>query len=296
LSTDLEEVWDAGYFGVPAIGDPGRAALELTAGRPSDADGSADHELSACSFPGVEVRAASVRGLMHRYRGEPRQDRFSLVHDEASGRLVVAVCDGVGEFSLSHEAAAFAALRMPRAYLTHGTWPKVLTEVNDQLDQLARDAASTAPEGSEPHTFGMATTFVGLAVPAEPNPGTASIAWTDDSSVWLLRDNEWTELTADPVPPDGKVHRTSVRALPHREPRLRFGETPVDRCALFVMTDGVGVPLEGSARVRETLARWWSSPPDVFTFARQVGFARKGHMDDRTVVGIWFGEHGVIPR
>ena len=28
-------------------------------------------------------------------------------------------------------------------------------------------------------------------------------------------------------------------------------------------------------------------PPDPFTFAAQVGFARKSHMDDRTVVGIW---------
>jgi len=56
------------------------------------------------------------------------------------------------------------------------------------------------------------------------------------------------------------------------------------------MTDGVGVPLELAAEVRDTLAQWWASPPDVFTFARQVGFARKTHMDDRTVVGIWFDQ------
>jgi hypothetical protein len=42
-----------------------------------------------------------------------------------------------------------------------------------------------------------------------------------------------------------------------------------------------------SAEVRDTLASWWRSPPDVLTFAAQVGFARKSHIDDRTVVGIW---------
>ena len=36
-----------------------------------------------------------------------------------------------------------------------------------------------------------------------------------------------------------------------------------------------------------TLAAWWARPPDPLTFAAQVGFARKTHVDDRTVVGIW---------
>jgi hypothetical protein len=46
--------------------------------------------------------------------------------------------------------------------------------------------------------------------------------------------------------------------------------------------------LQGSGQVRDTLGGWWAAPPDVFTFARQVAFARRGHMDDRTVVGVWF--------
>jgi hypothetical protein len=53
------------------------------------------------------------------------------------------------------------------------------------------------------------------------------------------------------------------------------------------MTDGVGNPLAWSAEVRDTLARWWTRPPDPLGFAAQVGFARKSHIDDRTVVGIW---------
>jgi hypothetical protein len=35
------------------------------------------------------------------------------------------------------------------------------------------------------------------------------------------------------------------------------------------------------------LAAWWRRPPDPFTFGAQVGFARKTHLDDRTVIGLW---------
>ena len=56
------------------------------------------------------------------------------------------------------------------------------------------------------------------------------------------------------------------------------------------MSDGVGNPLQWSHEVAETLAGWWARPPEPLAFAAQVGFARQGHMDDRTVVGIWAGE------
>lgn len=290
MSTDARPAYDA-HSGIPSIGPPGRAAAELPAGPPPGSGDSADHELSSSSFPGVEIRAASIRGLMHRYRAEPRQDRFSLFHRDTSDTLVVSVCDGVGSLDLSHEAAAFVSHWMPHAYVLHDDWPKAIAEVNQWLGQYAADAASSARAGSEPHTYGMATTFVGIAVALSARPRTASIAWTDDSTVWRLDADGWTKLTPDPAPTGtGALHHTGVRALPHREPRYQTVEVPVDAGALFVMTDGVGVPLEGAADVRATLAQWWAAPPDPFTFGRQVGFARRSHMDDRTVVGIWFDE------
>jgi hypothetical protein len=86
------------------------------------------------------------------------------------------------------------------------------------------------------------------------------------------------------------MHQVGVRALPHREPRFRIREIAAERGALFVLTDGVGVPLESAGDVRRNLAQWWASPPDVFTFGSQVSFARKAHLDDRTAVGVWLGE------
>ena len=118
----------------------------------------------------------------------------------------------------------------------------------------------------------------------------ASIAWTDDSTVWLLGKGVWEPIAGDsPADDRGGLHSTKVRALPHEEPRL----TVVDQeltggGALFVMTDGIGDPLQHAGQVQETLAEWWASPPDILTFASQVGFARKASLDDRTAVGVWF--------
>lgn len=275
---------------VVAIGDPGRAATEVGPGEPTRYPDSADHELSECWLPGARVRAASVRGLLHRYRSQPRQDRFSVVYDGVTATLVVVVCDGVGQFALSQEAAAFVAADAPRAYLAHEDWPRAIAEVNGRLREFVADTATRPHLDAVPEGARMATTLAAAAICLEPGRRKASIAWTDDTSVWLLDSGAWTNLTPDPSEtddPDG-LHTGRVQALPSEDPRVFTTEVPAEAGALFVLTDGVGVPLAGSAQVRQTLASWWDAPPDVFTFARQVGFARKGHLDDRTAVGIWF--------
>lgn len=273
-----------------AIGEPGRAAAQMESGLPPRFPGSADHELSECRVPGAAVRAASVRGILHRYRDQPRQDRFSVVFDPATMTLVVTVCDGVGQFARSQEAAAFVAADVPRAYLLHRDWPVAVAEVNERLKDFAAAAASRPHLDGVPGEVRMATTLAAAAIRLDPDDRAVSVAWTDDSSVWLLDGGKWQNLTPDPeaAADDSGLHSGRVKALPHRSPRLRTAEHPAGGAPLFLMTDGVGIPLEGSAQVRETLAGWWAAPPDVFTFAQQVGFARKGHMDDRTVVGVWF--------
>lgn len=280
-------VEDAAPF---AIGEPGRAATQLGAGLPPRFPDSADHELSECQVPGATVRAASVRGLLHRYRDQPRQDRFSLVFDPRTRTLIVTVCDGVGQFALSQEAAAFVAQDVPRAYLVHRDWSVAVAEVNERLKDFVATTADRPHLDHVPDGVRMATTLAAAAINLDPDDRYASVAWTDDSSAWLLAGPQWHNLTPDPdaAGDDSGLHSGRVKALPHADPRLRTAEYRIDDHPLFLMTDGVGVPLEGSAQVRETLADWWAAPPDVFTFAQQVGFARKGHMDDRTVVGVWF--------
>jgi hypothetical protein len=271
-----------------AIGEAGRAATELGPGRPSRFPDSADHELTECRVPGATVRAASVRGLMHRYQDQPRQDRFSVVFDDPTRTLVVTVCDGVGQFKLSQEAAGFVAADAPRAYLEHRDWQVAVADVNKRLRDFVA-ATAARPHLDEASSEGnMATTLVAAAICLDPEDRHASVAWTDDSAVWLLAEGSWSNLTPHPEIDDDELYAGRVKALPHADPTVNTARYAVGGDPIFLMTDGVGVPLESSEQVRDTLAGWWTSPPDIFTFAQQVGFARKGHMDDRTVVGVWF--------
>jgi serine/threonine protein phosphatase PrpC len=226
---------------------------------------------------------------MHRYRDQPRQDRFSIIYDPPTMTLIVTVCDGVGQFGLSQEAAAFVAADLPRALLIHHHWDRAVAEVNERLKHFVAAAASRPHLDDLPSDARMATTLAAAAICLDPRDRRVSVAWTDDSSAWLLSCRKWYNLTPDPDDSgDDGVHTGRVKALPHAEPRLRTTEYDIGDGALFLMTDGVGVPLGGSVQVKETLADWWATPPNLFDFAQQVGFARRGHMDDRTVVGVWF--------
>lgn len=274
-----------------AIGDPGRAPVEIGPGAPTFHPDSADHELTECAVPGAQVRAASVRGLMHRYQRQPRQDRFSVVYDDASRTLVIAVCDGVSQFELSHEAAAFVAADTPRAYLNHRGWLPAVAEVNERLTRFADEAALRPRLLALLADSRMATTLAAVAIRLDGERPVASMAWTDDTSVWYLVDGGWELLTQPPDQQDnGGLHSSRVRALPHPDPRVSVTERELAGGALFITTDGVGQPLRDARQVQETLAQWWATPPDIFTFARQVAFARKAHVDDRTVVGVWFDQ------
>jgi serine/threonine protein phosphatase PrpC len=275
-----------GGRGVPAIGVPGRTACELPAGEPPTAPTVADHVLSEYSTPDLEIRAASIRGLMHRYRGQPRQDAFSVTYDQLSNTTVVVVCDGVGSLPRSHEAAAFVVDRLPSHFWTHRDWAAAVKAVNAELQEVV-DRLRVDLEPGEWDANGMATTVVATAISPNPAGWHIEIVRSDDSTVWALTsDGTWTAVSVD-TNVDSAVHTGSVRALPTASPRLHYAETAFDSGALFVMTDGVDGPLRSAAEVRETLATWWSSPPAIFDFGSQVGFARKTHMDDRTVVGVW---------
>lgn len=289
MLTDAGQLAEVAKGNAYFIGEPGRAATELGPGLPTRCPDSADHELSECSVPGASVRAASVRGILHRYRNQPRQDRYSVIFDPPTMTLVVTVCDGVGQFALSQEAASFVAIDVPRAFLAHRDWHRAVAEVNERLQDFIATAGSRARLDQVPGDIRMATTLVAAAICLEPNNRHTSVAWTDDSSAWLLVEGRWLNLTPDPDTSEDAsgFYSGRVRALPHASPSLATAEHPLGDGPLFLMTDGVGVPLQGSEQVRETLAGWWATPPDLFTFAQQVGFARKGHMDDRTVVGVW---------
>jgi hypothetical protein len=138
----------------------------------------------------------------------------------------------------------------------------------------------------------MATTAVAVAVYRESDEWIGKAAWVGDSTLWHLSPSKGWTLLAGSLNNVADIdhHSTSIKSMPSADGACSTCEFRVTGGALFVMSDGVANPLRWSHHVPETLADWWGRPPDPFSFAGQVGFARKSHLDDRTVVGIWSDE------
>jgi Protein phosphatase 2C len=261
-----------------AIGDPGRAAREVSDGVPPRPAGDSDVELSSAALPGMVVRAASCRGLAHRARDKPRQDAFALAATEdPPGRLVAVVCDGVGEFDRSGEAARLVSHGLAGMAAGGTAWPEAFGQINEELLKQADR---------------MATTVIAVVVRREGAEWAGEAAWVGDSVLWHLAAGRWQLVTGTDGSDEDGYYSTGVRPLPSADSTFGWREFRLSGGMLAVMTDGMSNPLRWSDQVKESLAAWWRQPPDPFTFAAQVGFARRSHMDDRTVVGVWPGPGG----
>ncbi len=268
-----------------SIGNPGRAALELPDGLPGDCGGPADVELSAAALSGMVIRAASSRGLLHRGRGKPRQDAFALGHRDQVA-LIAVVCDGVGEFGRSDEAAALVSRCLAGAGASGVSWPEAFASANDQLRKLADERK--AGENADLIEDGMATTAVAVSLSLDAGGWVGSAAWIGDSTLWHLDvDGTWTLLGGMSDEAEGYYHSSAVRPMPSTDGACSQSDFRLGGGAFFVMSDGVSNPLRWNDRVKDVLASWWQRPPEPITFAAQVGFAMKTHIDDRTVIGIW---------
>lgn len=268
-----------------AIGDPGRAAREVPSGPPPTRAGRSDVELSSADLPGMLIRAASCRGILHRSAATVRQDAFALAQcygpDEPAAAITV-VCDGVGSLEKSDWAADLVSRDLALLGAAGTPWPDAFREVNEKL---RKHAAEGLPAGAP---LEMATTAVALRVCREDGDWVGDAAWVADSSLWHLDDNDhWTMLAGPPGEDADDYHSGHVRPMPSDDCGCSAARFRVSGGALFLMTDGVANPLMWAPDVQQALAQWWRRPPDPFTFAGQVGFAKRTHVDDRTVVGIW---------
>ena len=265
------------------IGDPGRASAEVGAGPPAGPVGRPDIIADAADVDGLAVRAASTRGVLHRRYGVPRQDSYSVSWQPDSSSLLVTVCDGVGSLAMSHEAADWVALRLSdgvhRDQSGMPDWSTAFAAVSGELQELGggRDE--------------MATTVVTACVTAITGGFRAEIAWVGDSAAYLLGLQGWEVVggSVKTVDADGGPLVSTTQALPSSSIEVHTSVVEFGRdAALFLMTDGVADPLGGgTGEVGLTLASWWATPPDPFTFAAQAAFARRSFDDDRTVVGVW---------
>ncbi|HUB37935.1 MAG TPA: protein phosphatase 2C domain-containing protein [Streptosporangiaceae bacterium] len=265
------------------IGDPGRAAVEVTAGPLPARIGVADVELSAAQLGGMQVRAASSRGLEHRAAGMHRQDAFAMssrTTPAGPDQLVVVVCDGVGSLARSDEAAATASRRLAELGASGIPWSAAFCDVNAELTEAI--GARSPGDGL------MATTALAAVVGRACGDWVLDAAWIGDCALWHLNpQSHWTPVTPEPPDLEPGIHSGTVASLPAPDGTPAVCSARLHGGALFLMSDGIANPLRWSADVRSTLARWWAVPPDPYTFAAQADFGRTTHVDDRTVVGIW---------
>ena len=260
------------------IGDPGRTARELPAGLPAAPAGHADVELTAATVPGMVIRAATVRGLLHRFNGTVGQDAFALAQHAAAGGpacAIAAVCDGVGALGRSDEAARLVSRCLANLGAAGDPWPDAFARANGEVHALAKEATSSGTGDAD--LDGMATTAIAASVHRVSDEWLITGAWVGDSTLWhLSADGQWTVLAGladEDGTQDGEeaFHSTGVRPLPSADGACASGQFSVRGGAIFLMSDGVGNPLRWSSEVREALARWWLRPPDPFSFAAQVG-------------------------
>lgn len=296
-----------------AVGDPGRAAhvvraapdLQFWEQRDTILDGVLVADASG--NPALELRAASVRGLSHRYYGRARQDEYAYRRTTDAEFLVVAVADGVSAGRYSHHAAqvitrqgcVLIADLLREVEPAELAWADVLdhlaSAVVEQGRQVLREHGGRHDaDGLDPRTIARDLAATALLAVVDLRPGTAErtahLFGLGDTSAWVLRSgSRWEALQA--IKNDGVIIATSaVPALPlipsEPCPPMRVVVGPED--ALVLVSDGIGDPLgDGTGDVGTFLASAWSRPPTALDFAAQVGFARKSYDDDRTAVGLW---------
>jgi hypothetical protein len=300
------ETWSGSPLEPYAVGDPGRAAVEVTAALPDSPHDPADTQLDGGVHGSLVIRAASTRGTSHRHSGTPRQDEYAVCRC-GEDWLVAAVADGVSAGALSHLAAALAArgaAEFIRDRLTASPvleslpWMEMFSDLAGRIVTYGqRRLGNGEPATCTPEDVArsMATTLVVLVLELTPDADEqrrGSVICLGDTSVFrLAQDGGWEPITN--VKNAGAAISTSATAALPYLPSNVLEPIPITLSVgegLFVMTDGVGDPLgTGEGAVGEFLASVWHEPPDLLSFGAQVGFARRSYDDDRTVVGIWDG-------
>jgi serine/threonine protein phosphatase PrpC len=274
------------------IGDPAPAIDVLLApGDPYRADTVAD---GGRAF-GLEVRAASVRGLLKRYAGTPRQDDLCLRLHEPTRTLVAAVADGVSGAPRADLGAALA-VRQAAAVVSHQLdagateldWRDVFDQAAWALVEEQRRHTGDPNAGVEEAAAALATTLVVAAVSAGEDGARVQLAAVGDSPGLMLRGDEFRVVVAEPEDGDGLLGG-GVQALPRvpRGPYERSCSLEEDE-VLLLCTDGLAVPLaDGQNEVGRVLARELARPPEAIDFARLLDFSRSTYDDDRSLVAVW---------
>ncbi|MFJ4770623.1 protein phosphatase 2C domain-containing protein [Streptomyces uncialis] len=262
-----------------------------------------DIVVDGATYPGLTVRAASVRGDSHRYESGPRQDSLCVARlggpGEENGLLLLAVADGVGSAARSHVGSQDVCRRIALFLDPYADEVIAALRAGDRttLGALVNSAVGSAAEGLTQRVNQRggrpaehATTLRGLLVPLDPELRERAWFTVGDGGAALLRDGVWdTDVFGEEQAGSGVID-TGTAALPGSRLARSGIYGPAAPGDVFVLcTDGLSTPLAGDAGMRDFLAAAWGrgEVPGPVDFLWQFQYRVKSYDDDRTAVCLW---------
>ena len=286
-----------GFVPPPVLTAPVNQAFAAV-GLPVQEWAAPDSVLEEADYPGLAIRAASLRGDAHRFRRESRQDSLLLCELPHSGGHAVLACvaDGVGSQRMSHRGSSYACRLLAMSVRRH--LERLLDfQPNGELDvSLCEEVIAEIAQGmreleaKEPALSDQMSTTLTLALAdltPEGEPLHFLLVSVGDSPVYRLRGGRLTRTLGEDE--GSGMDSTSTEALPgnfkHVEVR---GRTVNPGDMLLLCSDGLSDPMRNSA-VTEQLVEWWGGErvPGRMEFGWQLDFQAKSYDDDRTAICLW---------
>jgi hypothetical protein len=256
--------------------------------------GVSDTELDCAESGDLQVRACSIRGLEHRLHQTTRQDSFSVGATPDGGVLVMAVADGLGSASHSHEGSAAVARSAVATLIAAAVGP-----APDWTKEMggAIEAASAALKlracALELPARALASTLVLAVVSTELMAGTYAVTLgrVGDSSALWIKDGQLSDVF--PPKDDGEVQVSATACLPVNPDLLETLTMQLHPGqALVLATDGFHVPAM-TATWGPYFGAKWAEAPGVDSLLGDLHFLARTYDDDRTVAGFWGPPKGI---
>lgn len=260
-----------------------------------------DTILDGWSTERFAVRAASIRGNLHRYEGSPRQDDFSIQLRHSDCLLSVAVADGVSAANQSHIGAA-VAVRYATQWIAQKAdlnrhelldWKELISStawaiVDQAANILGLDASNSADRAEEI----MATTLVCAAIFPHGNDGhlRAILTAVGDSGAWVLNHSGYRVVAASKGINEDGITSSAVSGLPRVPEKPAVIEVDLEPGDVLLLgTDGFGDPLgSGKGQIGDTFkSLLCNGLPSLTEFIHYLDFSKDTFDDDRTLVAIW---------
>ncbi|MEU8203419.1 protein phosphatase 2C domain-containing protein [Streptosporangium sp. NPDC049046] len=246
---------------------------------------------------GTTVRAATVRGRTHSFRGETRQDAYGVRLSGDERWVIAVVADGLGSArhaEIASTVAVRAALDGIDSALRSGErpqswdWKSVLAHVSDTVRRTTESLGAPRPGTNTERTPSArpGTTLTVAVLPSE-GEGQAVCAAVGDSPAILVTGGRWQALAGEgggdnvtaAIP--GDLADIQVQMFSWRAGDL-----------LVLSSDGFAAGVAGGRTpLAQRLSQTWRTPPSLVDFVREVDFRLSTFDDDRTVVAIWAGRH-----